>query len=210
MQVILTKDVPNLGDEGDVAKVAPGYFRNYLSPRRMAILSTPSNLKELQFKKKRIEKVKAERRAEAEKLSAKIQGLEITVRNRCGEKGQLFGSVTTANIAQGLEKAGYEIDRRKILVTAPIKQIGEHEVFLRVYTGVDASIKVIVKPELDQEEQIIEAMARSQRIEDEARERARAAREREKAAPDKSAEEAAEGEESEEAAEAEAKAEGKE
>jgi large subunit ribosomal protein L9 len=180
MKVILTQDVPNLGDEGDVVKVAAGYFRNYLSPRRMAALSTPGNLKELEFKKKRLEKIRAERQAEAEKLAGKVQNLEVTVRQRCGEKGQLFGSVTNAQIAQALEKAGYEIDRRKILVNTPIKTIGEHSATLRIYTGVEAKIKVFVKPEADQEEEIYEAMARSQRLEDEAHNRAREAREREK------------------------------
>jgi len=163
MKVILKSDVPNLGDEGDIVKVAPGYFRNFLSPRGMAVLGTPSGLKELEFKKKRLEKIKAERRSEAQGLAAKIGGKEVVVRQRCGEKGQLFGSVTNAAIAEALKGVGYDVDRRKIHITSPIKTIGDFNVSLRIYTGVDVTIKVHVKPEVDQEEEIMKGLERAKR-----------------------------------------------
>lgn len=163
MKIILTADVPNLGDVGDVVNVAPGYFRNFLSPRSLATLATEGGLKELDFKKKRIEKLRAERRADAEKQAGKIKGLEVTVRHRCGEKGQLFGAVTASDLAEALLAEKFEIDRRKIVISTPIKQIGDHEVTLRIYTGVNVKLKVHVKPEADQEEEIMAGLAAAER-----------------------------------------------
>jgi large subunit ribosomal protein L9 len=146
-----------------VVNVAPGYFRNFLAPRSMAALATPSGLKELEFKKKRIEKLRAERRGEAEKLAAKLKGIELAVRHRCGEKGQLFGSVTATDIADALLEKSFEIDRRKIIISTPIKQIGDHEVSLRIYTGVNVPLIIHVKPEVDQEAEIMAALAAAEK-----------------------------------------------
>jgi large subunit ribosomal protein L9 len=162
MKAILYKDVPNLGQEGDVVKVSPGYFRNFLVPKQMAVPATESNLKELEFKKKRIEAIRAEKTADAKDLAKKLDGLKLVIRHRCGEKGQLFGSVTTSDIAEALLAENYEIDRRKVVVHEPIKSIGEFEVTLRIYTDVNAAIGITVKPEADQEEEIMAAIKRAE------------------------------------------------
>lgn len=175
MKAILQKDVTNLGREGDVVKVTPGFFRNFLAPRNLARFASPSNLKELEFKKKRIEAVRAKMRGEAQELAKKLNAVAVEIRHRCGEKGQLFGAVTATDIAESLLKAGYEVDRRKVVISDPIKAIGQHEVAIRVYPEVTAKIAVTVRPEADQEAEIMEILSRAERERKAAEEAARKA-----------------------------------
>jgi len=164
MKAILTKDVTNLGREGDLVRVAPGYFRNFLAPKQFAKVATEANLSELKFKAKRIEIVRAQKKAEATTLADKLKTIELEIRHRCGEKGQLFGAVTVSDIAESLKGAGYEVDRRKIVVHDPIKAIGKHEASIRVYPEVTAKIRITVKPEANQEAEINALMAKAEEM----------------------------------------------
>lgn len=145
MEVILKEDVETLGHRGDVVKVANGYGRNYLLPQRLAIEATSSNkavivqMKESAVRKAAKEKTAAQ--AEAEKLNA----VELTFERKVGANDTLFGSVTSADIAAELEKQGYTIDRRKIALDEPLKQLGEFHVPVKLFREVSAHVKVTVK-----------------------------------------------------------------
>ena len=147
MKVILKQDIDKLGKAGDVVKVAPGYGRNYLIPRKLALEATPGNIKTAD-----IEKVAQARRDHREKESATILAREIvklspTIRRKTGEGGSLYGSVTAIDIADFLAAHKIEIDKRKIQLEEPIKTIGEFEVPIRLHRDVTVPIKVIVEPE---------------------------------------------------------------
>jgi large subunit ribosomal protein L9 len=147
MKVILKQDVDKLGKAGDVVKVAPGYGRNYLIPRKLALEATPGNIKIAE-----IEKVSQARKDHREKESATILAREIvklspTIRRKTGEGGSLYGSVTAIDIADFLNTHKIDIDKRKIQLEEPIKTIGEFEVPIRLHRDVTVPIKVIVEPE---------------------------------------------------------------
>ena len=147
MKIILRQDVDELGLEGDIIHVANGYGRNYLIPKGIALEATPQNKKALELQRKKIEVRRVKAREEAENLKLKIEGLVITLSQKAGEEGKLYGSVTSMDIASSLEKQGIVIDRRKILLEKPIKTIGEFEVPVKIYPEVIAAIKVVVTPE---------------------------------------------------------------
>ena len=147
MKVILKQDVEKLGKAGDVVKVAPGYGRNYLIPRRFAVEATPGNIKITE-----IEKLAQARRDHREKQSAAILAREIvkltvTIQQKAGEGGSLYGSVTAMDIAEFLANHKIEIDKRKIQLDEPIKTIGEYQVPIRLHREVTVPIKVVVEPE---------------------------------------------------------------
>ena len=147
MDVILKQDVEKLGKTGDVVKVAPGYGRNYLIPKKLAQAATPGSIKVAET-----EKIAQARRDSREKEAATIVAREIvkltaTIRCKTGEGGALYGSVTALDIADFLEAHNITIDKRKIHLEEPIKTIGEFEVPIRLHRDVTVPIKVIVEPE---------------------------------------------------------------
>jgi large subunit ribosomal protein L9 len=147
MKVILKQDVEKLGRAGDVVKVAPGYGRNYLIPKRLAIEATTGNVKIAE-----LEKVSQARRDHREKESAailagEIAKLTVTIRRKTGEEGSLYGSVTALDIADFLITHKIDIDKRKIQLNEPIKTIGEYQVPVRLHRDVTVPVTVIVEPE---------------------------------------------------------------
>lgn len=144
VQVILSEDVPNLGDAGELVSVKPGFARNYLLPLGKAVAATEASVRELEHQKRVIaEKVARERkRLEGERARYEGQVVEITV--QAGEEGRLFGSVTAAMIAEKLAERGLEVDRRRIALADPIKEVGEHPVVLKLHREIQATITVKV------------------------------------------------------------------
>lgn len=147
MEVILLKDMENLGKVGDIVKVKDGYARNYLIPSGIALPATKSNVarvkNELQSLKKKAEKQLARYRELAEKLNT----LRITIEHEAGEEGKLFGSVTTSQIEKALHKAGFEdIEKKQIILEKPIRETGTYEVKIHLFKDIDATITVDVVP----------------------------------------------------------------
>jgi large subunit ribosomal protein L9 len=147
MEIILREHVENLGRRGDVVKVADGYARNYLLPRKLALTVTESNRKQIERERKIVEARETEERQTAEALAGRLAQAEIVVARRVGEKDALYGSVTTADIAEGLAAKGLEIERRRIHLAEPIKQLGEFMVPVRLHRDVTADVKVLVVKE---------------------------------------------------------------
>ena len=147
MEVILKEDVPTLGSRGDVVKVADGYGRNYLLPRKLAIEATRSNRAVIEQMKQAAIRRAANDKADAEAQSKLLEAVSLSFTRKAGEKDQLFGSVTSGDIAAALEAKGFAIDRRKIHLDEPLKHIGEFKVPIRLYKGVDATVKVTVDKE---------------------------------------------------------------
>lgn len=147
MQVILTKEVLGLGDPGEIVKVKPGYGRNYLIPQGMAIEATKKNLAMIEAEQKRIQKRLA---AEAEKMRSESQRLEevsLVIKAKAGETGKLYGSVTNMDLAKALAEQGIEIDRRRIILEAPIKSLGEHPFRVKLHPHVVVDMVVTVESE---------------------------------------------------------------
>jgi len=147
MKVILEQDFESLGFEGDTVEVARGYARNYLIPKGIAVEATKANLKALELRKDKIMAKRMRDKEEAERIKDKIAQVAITLKQKAGSEGKLYGSVTTRDIAQELEKEGIVVDRRKISLDEPIKSLGEFDVPLKLYPEVQASIRVVVQPE---------------------------------------------------------------
>lgn len=147
MQVILREDVLNLGRPGDVVKVRDGYARNYLVPRRLAVEANPKNLRAFEHEK-RIGLARREaKRKDGLELKERIEALSITIAARAGEEGKLFGSVTNIDIERALRDHGIIVERRKIVLDEPIKQLGEFTVAVRVDPEVEAALKLSVTAE---------------------------------------------------------------
>ncbi len=145
MEVILKEDVESLGHRGDVVKVATGYGRNYLLPQRLAIEATPSNKAVIvQMKESSIRRAATDKAAALEQAE-KLSGVEVTFERKVGANDVLFGSVTSADIAAAIAEQGFEIDRRKIALDEPLKQIGEFHVPVKLFREVSAHVKVTVK-----------------------------------------------------------------
>lgn len=145
MKVILLKELPGKGGEGDVVNVADGFANNYLFREGIAVRATRGNLKQLEMRKSNIEKREAGRIEHAGKLKEALAGTSIAIDAKVGEEGQLFGSVTTSQIAEAIKQAtGTEVDRRRIEVGKPIKTAGEHEVEISIYRDIKANVKVVV------------------------------------------------------------------
>lgn len=158
MEVILKEDVANLGHRGDVVKVADGYGRNFLLPRKLALQATAANKAVIEQMKAAAARRSAAEKVVAEELLAKLEPVALAFTRKAGETGQLFGSVTAADIATELEAKGFEIDRRKISLTEPLKSLGDYTVAVKLHREVTAHIKVTVAAEAT-EEAAVEAAA---------------------------------------------------
>ena len=146
MEVILKESIESLGNAGDIVKVKPGYARNYLLPKGIAILADKKNIKALERQRAKILELAAKRKEEHEALKAKLEELDITIAVRVGEEEKLYGSVTNLDIAKAIEEKGYTVDRKKISLDEPIKTLGTHEVQVKISPEVIATIKVNVVP----------------------------------------------------------------
>jgi large subunit ribosomal protein L9 len=147
MEVILKEDVAALGSRGDVVKVAEGYGRNYLLPRKLAIRASQGNKAVIEQMKAAAVRRSAKEKSGAETLAKQFDGLSVSFQRRSGEQDQLFGSVTSGDIADALTKKGFDIDRRKIQVHEPLKSIGEFDVPVRLHKDVTTHLKVIIEKE---------------------------------------------------------------
>jgi large subunit ribosomal protein L9 len=147
MRLILRTDVNQLGKRGEVVKVAPGYGRNYLLPKGLAFTYSEANLKRVEKERKVLKLQQIKEKQEAEELAAKIGAVSCTIVKKVGESETLYGSVTNADIAEALEKEGYSIDRRKILLEEPMKSLGIYNVPIRLHPEVTADLKVWVVKE---------------------------------------------------------------
>lgn len=147
MKLILKKDVDDLGLEGDLVDVAKGYGRNFLIPRGLAAEATTQNMKAFELQRKKIEVRRLKAKEEAVKLKDRVSQLVLTFVEKAGEEGKLYGSVTSMDIADAMEKQGVVIDRRKILLDKPIKALGEFEVQVKIYPTVTGNVKVVVAPQ---------------------------------------------------------------
>jgi len=146
-EVILREDVPNLGAIGDVVRVKPGYARNFLFPRGLAVEASRKNLNVLEHNK-RVIAAKAERdRKAAEGVAGTLEGVTVTVQARVGEEGRLFGSVTNLDIERLLAAKGHHVERRRILLAEPIKQLGTYPVTIQLTRTVRATVNVVVEAE---------------------------------------------------------------
>jgi len=145
MEVILKEDIEKLGNRGDVVKVADGYGRNYLLPQRLAMEATVANKAVIEQMKASAVRKSAKEKGEAELLVAQIHAVELEFERKVGENDHIFGSVTSADVAHALEAKGFKIERRKISLSEPLKQLGEFEVPVKLHREVTARVKVIVK-----------------------------------------------------------------
>jgi large subunit ribosomal protein L9 len=144
MEVILRQAVESLGKPGDVVKVSNGYARNYLLPHGVAFEATPGNLKRIQQERERLEAAENERREAAQGLATKLEQVQLTFSARVGEEGKLFGSVTSADVAQQLESQGFHIEKRQIDLHEPIKALGVYRIPIRLHADVKPEIRVWV------------------------------------------------------------------
>ena len=147
VEVILKQEIRKLGNRGDVVRVANGYARNFLFPQQMAMPATGANKRQLEEMRAAADRESARLKGDAQKLGEIIQGLTIELTERAGESDQLFGSVTSRDIASEIEKLGYTIDRHKIVITKPIRTVGEHEVTVHLHRDIDIPLKVKVLAE---------------------------------------------------------------
>jgi large subunit ribosomal protein L9 len=147
MEVILKEDVNKLGHRGDVVKVADGYGRNYLLPHKLAMEATAANKAVIDQMRQAAVRRSAKEKSEAELLVNQLNQVELVFKRKVGENEHLFGSVTSAEIAHQLEEKGFTIDRRKLQLEEPLRQLGEFHVPVKLHREVTAHIKVTVKPE---------------------------------------------------------------
>lgn len=147
MEVILLENIDKLGSRGQMVKVADGYGRNFLLPKKMAVAATPQNRKWVEQQRVRFLKLEAKEKADAADLSTLLEDIQVTVIRKAGDKGNLFGSVTSMDIAEKLLAQGYHIDKRKITLNTPIKVLGEYTVPIKLHRDVTGTVKVIVEPD---------------------------------------------------------------
>jgi len=147
MEVILREHVDNLGKRGEIVKVADGYARNYLLPRKLALLATDGNRKHVERERKIMETREAEEKSGAEAIAARLAAVEISIARRVGDTEQLYGSVTSADIVDFLKGKGFDVDRRKLILPEPIKAIGDYDVPLKLHREVTVPLKVKVVKE---------------------------------------------------------------
>ncbi len=173
MKVILRADVENLGKVGDVVEVKAGYGRNYLLPQGMAMVANASNLKVFELERKKLETKMNTMRGEAQGVCAKLEALDVVIKMRVGENDKLYGSVTSTLIGDTFAELGVEIDRRRILLDAPIRTLGEHNVRVRLFADVMANVlvKVVSEERHYEEDDVVaapevEAPAENQEAED--------------------------------------------
>jgi large subunit ribosomal protein L9 len=147
MEVILRTHVDNLGRRGEVVKVADGYARNYLLPRKLALVATEGNKKQIERERAKLDAVEAEEQKVAGAIAERLGGVELEISRKVGETEALYGSVTTADIAEALHAKGFDVDRRKVQLNEPIKKLGEYEIPIRLHREVVVKMKVHVVAE---------------------------------------------------------------
>jgi large subunit ribosomal protein L9 len=147
MEVILREDIDKLGTRGQVIKVAAGYARNFLLPKRLAVAATPSNKKIIEQERQAHLRKDAKLEVEAQDLARLVNSVTVTIKQKAGENDQLFGSVTSKDVADALAAQNFVIDRRKIQLDEPIKQLGEFKVPVRLHKDVTAEVTVVVAKE---------------------------------------------------------------
>jgi large subunit ribosomal protein L9 len=147
MQVILRQDIDKVGSRGEVVKVAPGYARNFLLPKKLAVAATESNKKIVEQERQAHLRKDAKEVGEAQDLSKLLNGVTVTIMQKAGENDQLFGSVTAKDVAEALALKNYAIDRRKIQLDEPIRTLGEFKVAVRLHKDVTAEVTVVVSKE---------------------------------------------------------------
>jgi large subunit ribosomal protein L9 len=149
MELLLREDIENLGTRGELVKVRAGYGRNFLLPRGLAVQATPSNVKQIdQQRRALLKKVVAERDG-AQQQADMLKEVTLDFARKVGEHGLLYGSVTSMDIAEGLAAKGYEIDRKRIQLKDPIKEVGEYEVPIKLHRDVTADLKVVVRKDVE-------------------------------------------------------------
>ena len=149
MEVILLENIDKLGNRGQMVKVADGYGRNFLLPKKLAVAATPQNRKWVEQQRVRFLKLEAKEKADATDLSTLLEDVSVSIIRKAGEKGNLFGSVTSLDIAEKLLAQGYHIDKRKISLNAPIKVLGEYTVPVKLHREVTTTVKVLVEPDAE-------------------------------------------------------------
>src|SRR6516165_1775852 len=147
MEVILREHVETLGRRGDIVKVAEGYARNYLLPRKLALPVTDHNKRQIERERKAAEARDIEEKSGAEAIAVRLSQLEVEIRRRVGENDTLYGSVTSADISQALKDKGFDVDKRKIVLPEPLKALGENTVPVKIHREVTAQVKVKVLPQ---------------------------------------------------------------
>ena len=148
LRVVLTEDLPNLGNTGELVNVRPGYARNFLIPRGLAAVATRDNVKKIEHEKRIAEARAAKARAAAEELAKQVDGTRVTIEVKVGEENKLYGSVTSRDVEEALEKKGQKVDRRKIVMD-PIKAIGDYRFSIKLAQTASAEIVVSVVPAAD-------------------------------------------------------------
>lgn len=149
MEIILRETIDSLGRAGEVVKVADGYARNYLLPKKLAYPVTPGNLKVIEFERQSLLRKEAKQKGDAEKLQQMLEGVEISIRRKVGEQDALYGSVTNSDVAEELEKKGFQIEKRKIHMDDHIKALGEYSIPIRLFKDVTAHVKLKVEAETE-------------------------------------------------------------
>ena len=147
MEIILREHVEHLGKRGEIVKVADGYARNYLLPRKLALPATDGNRKHVERERRIVEAREAQEKGQAEAFASRLAAVDITIARRVGETEQLYGSVTASDIADLLKEKGFEVDRRKLILPESIKAVGEHNVPLKLHREVTVPLKVRVVKE---------------------------------------------------------------
>jgi large subunit ribosomal protein L9 len=147
VEVILRRDVADLGRAGEMVNVRPGYARNYLVPQGIALVATEGNRRRFEEERRQVEQSAEREREAARELAGELEGRALSFVRRASESGRLFGSVTAADIADELDKEGVAVDRRAIRLDDPIKDLGEHDVPVRVHVDVEPTVKVSVVAE---------------------------------------------------------------
>lgn len=147
MEIILQEDVEKLGNRGQVVTVAEGYARNFLLPRKLALQATPGNMKRLEKMRAAFAKKEATEKDSAQTLAELLNTVTVTVSRKAGENDQLFGSVTSADVAEGLAAQGYTIEKRKIALADPIKLVGEYQIPVKLFREISANVKLVVNKE---------------------------------------------------------------
>jgi large subunit ribosomal protein L9 len=147
MEVILREHVDKLGSRGEIVKVADGYARNYLLPRKLALLATAGNKKQVERERAKFDAKEADEKKVADAMAARLSGIEVVITRKVGETDALYGSVTSSDIAEALAAKGFDLDRRKLQLGEPIKKIGEVSVPVKLSRDVTATLKVRVVAE---------------------------------------------------------------
>lgn len=144
MKVLLKADVPKIGKKGEILEVKEGYARNFLFPNGMAVEASGGAMKQVEAEKKALERKKSKEKEEAQALADRIKGTTITLRHKAGEEGRLFGSITSAEVAEALKQKGFTIDKKQVVLEEPIRLVGGHEVKIKLHTEVMANLHLEV------------------------------------------------------------------